>query len=529
MVYESLKLSTECQIDYQEIDEGHRSVPNGYDLYVFNYHDTTMGWLDTAAVRSLPGTKATVVLEISPNDPFVRVSEEDFDAFIVLDPSMGRLTPKVFPFPRPLEPAPAPESVAPLGESRPVIGTFGLPTRGKGFNKIFEAVNDEFDSAVIRMNIPRGDFVPKELQLEVEAEIDRLCRSAGAGIEVWVTRDFMDKSDLVKWCAQNTLNVFLYDRSMTGLAATTDQAISSGQPLAVSANETFRHVHQYLKPYPFRSLASSIRVSRAEVERMREAWSQRAFAQTFDEMLLALDLRPESPRSGETVLPTRDRFSGIRRLRRRDLVPPVLDKAAARLRRRFVQPVAAPAAAPGPKAFVSPMLSSFSALGEDLWLDLILGAPRSGYYVEIREGQAPPGSHTLRFHRRGWNGINVSASERDHAATLRERPDALNLHLTLNGHATLGDLLRDHAAANSVDLLALYTTQPAADILKNNDWSVQRPTAIVVPLRPGRSEVVQILQRNDYALVINNDENGVFVDTWTTKPEVRRLFAADSD
>src|SRR5262249_57082534 len=91
--------------------------------------------------------------------------------------------------------------------------------------------------------------------------------------------------DLIRWCARNNLNAFLYERAMPGLAAATDQALSSGRPIAVSANDTFRHLHDYVKPYPFRSLKESIRLSGPEVARMQADWSQAAFAPTFETVL----------------------------------------------------------------------------------------------------------------------------------------------------------------------------------------------------------------------------------------------------
>jgi hypothetical protein len=44
-----------------------------------------MYFLDTTKIKtSLPGVKMTMVLEVSPNNPFVYCSPADFDAYIVL-------------------------------------------------------------------------------------------------------------------------------------------------------------------------------------------------------------------------------------------------------------------------------------------------------------------------------------------------------------------------------------------------------------------------------------------------------------
>jgi len=116
--------------------------------------------------------------------------------------------------------------------------------------------------------------------------LEDLCRKAAkTGIQVIVTHEFMSKPALINWCAMNTLNCFLYDRDMPGLSATTDQAIVSGRPLSISDNPTFRHILQYLDPYPVRSLKESIVSSASGVRRMQEDWSPRNFAKRFDKVL----------------------------------------------------------------------------------------------------------------------------------------------------------------------------------------------------------------------------------------------------
>lgn len=127
------------------------------------------------------------------------------------------------------------------------------------------------------------------------------------GTEVRITEDYMTKPELITWCSQNTLNCFLYDRDLPGLAATTDQCIVSGRPLAVSDNETFRHILQYIRPYPERSLKESIAVSEEEVRKMQQDWSIGNFAKRFEQVLK--DFGPkEQPgqragTSGAVVLP----------------------------------------------------------------------------------------------------------------------------------------------------------------------------------------------------------------------------------
>ena len=115
-------------------------------------------------------------------------------------------------------------------------------------------------------------------------------KTAKKGVQVEITRDYMSKEELIEWCSQNTLNCFLYDRNMPGLSATTDQAISSGRPLAVSVNDTFRHVTTFIKAYPDRSLKESIAVSQPEVLQIQRAWAPKNFALKFEQVLADFNL-----------------------------------------------------------------------------------------------------------------------------------------------------------------------------------------------------------------------------------------------
>jgi hypothetical protein len=287
MIHKSLMLSSKYDLDYLEVDENSRPIPTKYDFYAFNYHYIAMRWLDTRSIRRLPGIKTTFVLEVLPNDPFV-LCPKDFDAYCALDPTMNVADQKVYPFPRPLD---IPTRITPYRTSAiPVIGTFGFATLGKGFELVVDAVNREFDKAIIKINMPSGTYTDAHFwklhRRNYADHLSELCeRVARKGIQVIVTRDYMTKEDLVEWCSQNTLNCFLYNRNQPGLAATTDQAISSGRPLAVSMNETFRHIHAYLKPYPFQSLKESITLSQSHVLRMQKDWAPQNFAIKFEGVL----------------------------------------------------------------------------------------------------------------------------------------------------------------------------------------------------------------------------------------------------
>ena len=308
MVFNALKLSDKYQLDYVEISAEKNDIPTGYHFYFFNYHPSTMQWLDTSCIKHLTGLKVTMVLEILPNDPFVLCPDNHFDAYVVLDPTITHKNKKVFAFPRPLEkihfiPQHQPNEI-------PVIGTFGFATKGKGFQHVVEAVNKEFDKAIIKINIPFGNFVPDSENYA--SFLAKTCiEKAKPGIEVVVTHDYLSKEELIKWCAANTLNCFLYDRNMPGLAATTDQAIIANRPISISENDTFRHVIKYLPPYPKWSLKQSIEQSLESVQQMAKDWTPENFALQFENVLskYSLKLNVEAASGNFTLVHKKNNFS----------------------------------------------------------------------------------------------------------------------------------------------------------------------------------------------------------------------------
>jgi FkbM family methyltransferase len=318
MVYNCIRESDQYTLDYFSLDmidrplfakEGKLKLLDGspheissdYDFWVFNWHYITMAMdVPDDTIRRLPGRKFTVVLELEPSDPLALVPPNVFDGFIALDPT-APATDSIFPFPRPLEGDPRsyrrPSPNLPV--KVPTIGSFGYGTPGKGFELLVEAVNREFDKAIVRINVPSGNYTSWTDVIhgqDYPNYLADLCKKiAKPGIEVRFTHDFMSPEELVTWCAGNDLNCFMYTRRQAGLSATTDQAIMSGRPLLTSSNDTFRHVHKYIAPYPLIGLRQAIDTTAPLVRMMQKDWSRATFGETFHRMLasfgiLSLDL-----------------------------------------------------------------------------------------------------------------------------------------------------------------------------------------------------------------------------------------------
>jgi SAM-dependent methyltransferase len=170
------------------------------------------------------------------------LSNSLFDFYIALDPTLLLRNPLVYKTGRLI---PSYQNNFPL-PSNPVIGSFGFGTPKKGFEKIVQLVQQEFDEAVIRFNIPAADFGGDKQGVRARGIAEK-CKSliTKPGVQLIVTHEFMDNKAMLDFLAQNTVNVFLYEHDTTsgkGLSSAIDNAMAAQRPVAISDSVTFRHV-----------------------------------------------------------------------------------------------------------------------------------------------------------------------------------------------------------------------------------------------------------------------------------------------
>lgn len=164
-----------------------------------------------------------------------------FDFYIAADPTLLLKNPLVFKtgrlIPEYNKQVPAPATLT--------IGSFGFATPNKGFEKLVERVNLEFDEAIIRLNMPAADFGdPDGANARQIAEQCRQ-RIRKPGIKLEVTHDFMTDTALLDFLAGNSMNVFHYeDKQGRGISSAVDNALAVKRPVAVSRCPMFRHLLQ---------------------------------------------------------------------------------------------------------------------------------------------------------------------------------------------------------------------------------------------------------------------------------------------
>ena len=563
MSYQCLKNSAMFDLSYVEVDSENNVIPNGYDFYVFNYHPIPMGWLDTKCVKGLSGIKMCIVLEVLPNDPYVMTPRGDFDCYLVLDPTMNGIEKNVYPFPRPLEVQSG--ALKYSATSVPTIGSFGFATRGKGFELLVEAVSKEFKKALIRINIPFGDYVSQNE--EMFEKIKRECLSkCKKGITIEFSNNFYEKKELIRWCSQNTINCFFYYRSMSGLSAVTDQAVSSGRPMLTGSSVTFRHIHAYIKPYPFQSIKSAIANSQKGVAKMQHDWHPSKFRKTFEQVLLEnKHLIPKSAIPGKgfalRVRGISRVFDVLHAMTMSDFVPPIARKT----RKYFLSRGGTQTSLPTLTPFSHPLLHSHSQFNEDLILSLLAGKIKNGFYVDVGANHPTFNSNTKRFYDKGWSGINIEPTNDGYGSLLKNRSRDINLNIAVanrSGVTTLYELgndttlstlnpdnaalmsrnlglpvtprdihvrplssvLDEHCGNKAIHFMSIDVEGVDLEVLQSNDWEKYRPEVLMIEGNNQFHQIVEYLDKNAYLLVYNNYYNCIFINKYATLKALRELL-----
>lgn len=232
------------------------------DVIIYNYHPSTMRWVYTRTAKGVHrnnivginilqlGIIHEVTQEVADTATAYRNTwilgrskknlNSPFDFYIAPDPTLLLRNPLVFKTGRLV-----PEYNAPLLPLPTVftIGSFGIATSEKSFERIVQKVQEEFDEAVIRLNMPSSDFGDKN-GASARAVAEQ-CRKIiyKKGIQLKVSYEYMKTEQLLSFLAGNSMNVFMRkETGGRGLSSAIDHALAVKRPVAVNRCSMFRHI-----------------------------------------------------------------------------------------------------------------------------------------------------------------------------------------------------------------------------------------------------------------------------------------------
>ena len=205
------------------------------EAIICNYYSTTLPWLKKDLLRKIGIPSLGIMHEVSQ----IAADSADtslFDYHIAPDPTLSTDNPIVFKTGR-IIPKYTNEFTPPKVLT---IGSFGVASHEKGFERIIIAVQEEFDEAIIRLHVPPGDFIDYDVKQAVQ-KLQKLIIKPG--IRLVTTHEFLERSELLDFLAQNTLNAFFYERcDGRGISSTIEMALAVRRPLAITRSMMFRHV-----------------------------------------------------------------------------------------------------------------------------------------------------------------------------------------------------------------------------------------------------------------------------------------------
>jgi len=250
-LFNILKKSYTYTYVYKEIDNYteyidiiHKIKPK---MILYNYHGSTMSWLNNN--------------NIFKNTKNIGIPHESnghmFDLILSIDPNELE-TNNFFNIPRPIY-----ENVDKLldnykitnkkieefinyteGENVPIFGSFGFGFTNKGFDKIIQIVNDNYDAAIIKLVITFAHFDPNR-----DANINHVLQTCNSiirkpNIKLMILNDFFTNEEVLLFLKSNTCNIFLYDTmNGRGTSSVIDYAISVNKPFVISDSFMFRHIY----------------------------------------------------------------------------------------------------------------------------------------------------------------------------------------------------------------------------------------------------------------------------------------------
>ena len=264
---------------YIEIENEHeyKNVLNqDYDLVLYNYHGLTMSWLNKYNIQI-----KTVNLGIT-HCPEIKDCPDIFDNFI----SVSVMSHEV---PRPLYEnvdkllenySPSSENIKNFIEYKeddtPIFGSFGFGETHKNFHEIVRLINEQYDKAIIKLNIGIGHDVSHIIN-------DCKKNNVKSSIKLMITTEFFTNLDIVKFLSVNSMNILLYNDSYNnGLSSTIDYALSVKKPLGISKYVGFKHIYSdkiCLYEVP---IEQCMKVSVEHCDIYRDKFSNKNLIQYFD-------------------------------------------------------------------------------------------------------------------------------------------------------------------------------------------------------------------------------------------------------
>jgi len=271
--YKLIYSEVENNFDFQKCLETHNP-----DVILYNWHLSTMNWLNNNITSSLKNKKQLFFFHEIHTPNF-----SNSNGMITLDLSEDEKN-KKFSIPRPLYEF----NELKNKNEKLTIGSFGFGFTNKGFDKICSLINENFESAIIKLHISSAFF--GDIDGKIALSIIDKCRKKinKKNIELITTNNFLSNKEILSFLNSNDVNIFMYD-SMPGrgVSSCIDYSLSVNTPIVVNNSNMFRHI---LSEKPEISIEKNniidiLNMGIEPVKYFREKWSGQNLRDKFYEIL----------------------------------------------------------------------------------------------------------------------------------------------------------------------------------------------------------------------------------------------------
>jgi hypothetical protein len=243
---------------------------------IYNYYPMTMSWLKKQNLIKYPNMIHYVLYHEEAMPHHI-----GFNYFLMVD-STFRDNGNCFAVPRPLADN---SNIIYVEPQIPTIGSFGFGFGNKGFDQITRMVNNQFDEAIIRFQMPRaffGDRGGERSSITIPKCYNEVRKP---NIKLEITTDFLDNTALLNFLAANTVNLFMYDPEPgRGLSSVMDYIVCVDKPLAISNSNMFRHMPASLQ-IQNRSIMEVINSKNSDLQLVKQQWSHANFITRYETII----------------------------------------------------------------------------------------------------------------------------------------------------------------------------------------------------------------------------------------------------
>jgi hypothetical protein len=207
-------------------------------VIIYNYYPSTLPWLSSKILNKINATHVGMIHEVTQNVAD-SITNDFFDYHIAPDPTLILRNPLVFKTGRLVQKYVNHYALPEIT----TIGSFGFGLQGKGFERLIKTVQEEYDEAIIRLNIPFAAF--GDANGEQALTIAQRCQDllVKSGVKLSLSHDFLTQEQLLDFLAQNTLNAFFYQKNEDrGISSVIDYALGVKRPIAITKSNMFRHI-----------------------------------------------------------------------------------------------------------------------------------------------------------------------------------------------------------------------------------------------------------------------------------------------